>query len=120
MTVPTAPPAAVRSAGSQTSTASRTPSPAGTYTDWRRRDTSIITSPILARTRRLWRARGGRDGPDRPRLRQRGQQVVLEPVPGHLAAVVGVHAVRLDPGDRVAGRLVLEGKAVGHRGDAVV
>src|SRR5512142_3172510 len=42
MTVPTAPPAAVRSAGSQTSTASRTPSPTGTYTDWRRRDVSII------------------------------------------------------------------------------
>jgi hypothetical protein len=49
MTVPTAPPAAVRSTGSQISTASRTPSSTGTYTDWRRRDVSTITPPILAR-----------------------------------------------------------------------
>ena len=48
MTVPTLSPAPVRSAGSQTSTASRTPSPAGTYTDWRRRDTSTVTPRILA------------------------------------------------------------------------
>src|SRR5690348_2585751 len=52
MTVPTWPPAAVRSAGSQTSTASRTPSAAGTYTDWRRRDVSITTPRILAQALR--------------------------------------------------------------------
>jgi hypothetical protein len=49
MTVPTVAPAAVRSTGNQTSTASRTRSPTGTYTDWRRRDGSTITPRILAR-----------------------------------------------------------------------
>src|SRR5438045_704991 len=48
MTVPTWPPAAVRSVGNQTSTARRTPSPVRTYTDWRRRDVSITTPRILA------------------------------------------------------------------------
>src|SRR5271167_4316744 len=52
MTVPTVPPTAVRSAGNQTSTASRTPSPTGTYTDWRRRDVSTITPGS-------WHARAG-------------------------------------------------------------
>src|ERR1051326_8383423 len=69
MTVPTGRPAAVRSTGSQTSTAIRTPSSAGTYTDWRRRDGSISTSPILAQA-----------------LRSGGAQAPLAPPPAPSAA----------------------------------
>src|SRR6266436_5646405 len=85
MTVPTVPPTAVRSTGNQTSTASRTPSPTGTYTDWRRRDLSTITPWLLDI------ARVGRDGRRRT-LRAAG-------LTGGLGAVhpdrVGGHRQRL-------------------------
>ena len=48
------------------------------------------------------------------------REVVLKPVPGHLAALVGVHSICRGPNHRVASRLVLEYKAIGHRGDAVL
>src|SRR5229473_2091918 len=69
MAVPTVPPTAVRSTGNQTSTASRTPSPTGTYTDWRRRDVSTITPRILARQARHKRPSAARTNPGtRPAL----------------------------------------------------
>src|SRR5215472_1204298 len=94
MTVPTVPPTAVRSTGNQTSTASRTPSPTGTYTDWRRRDVSTITPWIFARAaRRIAGSSGFQHRHDAVVLGSRHRQRIDKKGKGH----GGPTTIRISP-----------------------